>query len=72
MPEPINYNPPAKRIIIANLDKTNSAQQWKIMLTQNKKLFKIKNTYDNTYLIITQEPRDGLVEFSSINLDNNN
>ena len=72
MPEPINYNPPAKRIIITNLDKTNSAQQWKIMLTQDKKLFKIKNTYDNTYLIITQEPRDGLVEFSSINLDNNN
>jgi len=72
-PEPVNYNVPLKRILVKNLDKTNSSQQWKIMLNpNNKKLFKMKNTYDNTYLIITQEPREGLVEFSSIDLDNNN
>ena len=32
----------------------------------------MKSMFDNTYLIITQEPLEGLVEFSSINLDNNN
>ena len=71
-PEPVNFNPPPKRVIITNLDKTIITQQWKIMLSPDKKLFKMKSMYDNTYLIITQEPREGLVEFSSINIDNNN
>lgn len=71
-PEPVNFNPPPPRVIITNLDKTNINQQWKIMLSDDKKRFKMKSMYDNTYLIITQEPREGLVEFSSINLDNNN
>ena len=71
-PEPVNFNPPPKRIIISKLDKTNINQQWKIVLSSNKKLFKMKNMYDNKYLIITQEPREGLVEFSNIDIDNNN
>jgi hypothetical protein len=72
IPEPINFNPPPKRVIITNLDKTNINQQWKIILSTDKKIFKMKSMYDDTYLIITQEPIEGLVEFSSINLDNNN
>jgi hypothetical protein len=71
-PEPVNFNPPPKRVIITNLDKTNINQQWKIMLSEDKKLFKMKSMFDDTYLIITQEPLEGLVEFSSINIDNNN
>jgi hypothetical protein len=71
-PEPVNFNPPPPRVIITNLDKTNINQQWKIMLSEGKKIFKMKSMFDNTYLIITQEPLEGLVEFSSINLDNNN
>lgn len=70
-PQPVNFNPPAKRVIITKLDPTNINQQWKIMLSTDKKIFKMKSIYDDTYLIITQEPREGLVEFSSINLDNN-
>ena len=71
-PEPVEYNPPPKRVIITNLDRTNINQQWKIILSADKKIFKMKSMYDNTYLIVTQEPREGLVEFSSINIDNNN
>lgn len=69
---PVNFYPPSKRIIIVQLDKTNINQQWKIMLDENKKLFKMKNMYDNTYLLITQESREGLVEFTSIDIDNDN
>jgi hypothetical protein len=71
-PEPVEYNPPPKRIIITKLDKTNINQQWKIMLSADKKIFKMKSMYDGTYLIVTQEPREGLVEFSSIDIDNYN
>ena len=71
-PEPVNFNPPPKRIIVTKLDPTNSTQQWKIMLSPDKKLFKMKNIYNSKYLIITQEPREGLIEFSSIDLNNNN
>ena len=71
-PEPVEYDPPKKRVIITNLDKTNINQQWKIILSTDKKLFKMKSMYDNTYLIITQEPSEGLFEFSSIDIDNNN
>ena len=69
--EPINFNPPPKRVIVTEYDKTNMSQDWKIILNDNKKLFKLKNMYNNTYLLISQESREGLVEFSSINLDNN-
>ena len=72
IPEPVNFNPPPPRVIITNLDKTNINQQWKIMLSDDKKIFKMKSMFDDTYLIITQEPLEGLVEFSSINIDNNN
>ena len=72
IPEPIVYTPPIKRVIITKLDKNNYYQQWKIMLNIDKSTFKMKNTYDNTYLIITQEPTEGLVEFSTIDLYNNN
>ena len=70
-PEPVEFNPPNKRIIIVNLDPTNITQQWKIMLSYDKKLFKMKSLYNNSYIIVTQESREGLVEFSSINIDNN-
>ena len=69
-PEPVNFNPPAKRIIITTLDVTNRYQQWKIMLTANKKFFKIKNDYNDVYIVVTQESREGLVEFTSIDLNN--
>ena len=71
IPQPVEFNPPNKRIIIVNLDPTNITQQWKIILGYDKKLFKIKSLYDNTYIIVTQESREGLVEFSSISIDNN-
>ena len=71
-PEPVNYDPPPKRVIIKKLDPTNINQQWKIILSPDKKFFKMKSMYDNTYLLITQEPYEGLVEFSSIDIDNNN
>ena len=70
--EPINFNPPPKRVIVTEYDKTNTSQDWKIILNDDKKLFKLKNMYNNTYLLISQESREGLVEFSSIDLDNNN
>jgi len=69
-PEPVVYDPPPKRVIITNLDKTNINQQWKIIFSPDKKFFKMRSMYDYTYLIITQEPSEGLVEFSSINVDN--
>lgn len=67
----INFKPP-KRIAISTLDSTNTSQQWKMIFTQDKKLFKMKNLYKNTYLYLGQDPREGRVEFTTIDIDNDN
>ena len=59
-----------KRIIITKLDKFNKTQQWKIILNREKKLFKLQNLYNYTYLIATQEALEGIIEFSSIDVNN--
>lgn len=72
IPDSINYNAPniPRRIIITKLDRLNKAQQWRIILNQDKKLFKIQNLYNYTYLIATQEPLEGLIEFTTIDIYN--
>ena len=72
IPQPVNYNLPNKRIIITTLSVFEPTQQWKIILNSNKKLFKLKNVGTNIYLYTSSEPREGLVEFTSIDLNNNN
>ena len=67
----VNMNPP-KRVEIRNLDKTNISQQWKIILGKDNKLFKLKNMYKNTYLYASQDSREGITDFTSIDIDNNN
>jgi hypothetical protein len=69
---PVNLNPPPKRIIITSLEKINPSQQWRIIINDNKKFFKLKNVYNNTYLLASQEPREGIIAFTTIDIDNNN
>ena len=69
--EVINFGPQIKRINVVTLDSTNSSQQWIISFTQNKKIFKLKNVYkDNTYLYISQNSKEGVVEFTTIDINN--
>ena len=69
----LSNTPPPKRIAITKLDTTKINQQWKIILDpQDKKKFQLKNIDKNTYLFINQEPREGIIDFTTIDLDNNN
>ncbi len=65
------YNPD-KRIDIQKLDKFEKRQQWKIIIGTDKKVFRLKNIVKNTYLYIGQDPVKGHVEFSTVDMDNNN
>ena len=68
-----NKSTPAKRIEIRPLKKVDKRQQWKIILDKNdKKRFRLKNVIKNTYLYIGQEPREGVLEFSSVDIQNDN
>jgi hypothetical protein len=71
MNDVVNMNPP-KRIEIQKIDKLNPRQQWKIILSEDKKIFKIKNMYKNTYLYASQEPKEGVTDFTTIDIDNDN
>jgi len=71
MHDVINSKAP-KRVAITNLDATNTSQHWKIILSKDKKIFKIKNVYKNTYLYAAQEPREGRIEFTTIDIDDDN
>ncbi len=68
----VTYNP-VKRIIETKFDKFEQKQRWNIILNpQNKKLFTLKNVVKKTHLYVGQEPRDGNIEFSTVDLNNNN
>ena len=63
---------PPSRIISRPISKLDKRQQWKLILNPDKKTFTMKNIDNNTYLYISQEPREGLSEYTTIDLDNNN
>jgi hypothetical protein len=69
----VNHGPRIKRIEVTTLNTTNISQQWKIILNQqDKKILKLKNVYKNTYLFISQDPKEGFAEFTTIDIDNDN
>jgi hypothetical protein len=67
---PTNFIP-IKRIIVTTLNTLDPSQQWIIILNENKKLFKLKNAKNNTYLFASNEKNDGIIDFSTIDLNNN-
>ncbi len=68
----VTYNQ-TKRVIETKFNKFEQKQRWIIMLNpQNKKLFTLKNAVKQTSLYVGQEPRDGNIEFSTVDLNNNN
>ena len=74
----ITYKEPKiipQRIITTDLSKIDKRQQWQIIFADNfntKKFFKLKNIDNNTYLYIEQEPTEGIADFTTIDIDNNN
>ena len=66
------YTIPPSRIVSRPISKLDKRQQWKLILNPDKKTFTMKNIDNNTYLYISQEPREGLSEYTTIDLDNNN
>jgi hypothetical protein len=69
--EVLNFGPKIRRIVITNKDSSNTSQQWTIFFTDDKKIFKLKNIYkNNTYLYLSQHPREGNIEFTTIDVDN--
>lgn len=64
---------PEKRILERPISKLDKRQQWEIVFNDtDKKIFKLRNIENNSYLYLGQEPNEGLAEFSTIYLDNNN
>ena len=64
---------PEKRILERPISKLDKRQQWEIVFNNtDKKIFKLRNIENNTYLYLGQEAKEGLIEFATINLDNNN
>ena len=65
--------PPIIRIAVKKLDIFKPSQKWKIILNpQDKKLFKLQNVDKKIYLYVSQEPREGKVELTYIDIDNDN
>lgn len=63
---------PIKRIIERPISKLDKRQQWQIVLNNDTKTFKLKNVETNTYLYIGQEPKEGIPDFATIDLDKDN
>lgn len=62
---------PEKRIIERPISKLDKRQQWEIIFYDtDKKIFKLRNIEKNTFLYLGQEPKEGIPEFSTINLEN--
>ena len=62
---------PEKRIIERPISKLDKRQQWEIVFYDtDKKIFKLRNIENNTFLYLGQEPKEGIPEFSTINLEN--
>jgi len=55
-----------------NINKSDSRQQWIIKLQSDKKKLKLKNIFNNKYMYVGLEPKQGYAQFSTIDLDNNN
>jgi len=60
------------RVVSRPLSKLDKRQQWQIVLNQDKKTFTLKNIENNTYLYITQQQTEGLSEYATIDIDNQN
>ena len=62
---------PEKRIIERPISKLDKRQQWEIIFHDtDKKIFKLRNIEKNTFLYLGQETKEGMAEFSTINLEN--
>ena len=57
---------------ILNVNRSDIRQQWQIVLQNDKTKLKLKNYFNNKYLYIGIDPKQGISQFSTINLDNNN
>ena len=72
----VNYGAqyePEKRIIERPITKLDKRQQWEIIFNDtDKKIFKLRSIENNSYLYLGQEPNEGLPEFNTIYLDNDN
>jgi hypothetical protein len=60
------------RVVSRPISKLDKRQQWQIILNKDKKTFTLKNVETNTYLYITKEPTEGLSEYTTIDIDNQN
>ena len=60
------------RVVSRPLSKLDKRQQWQIVLNQDKKTFTLKNIENNTYLYISQQQTEGLSEYATIDIDNQN
>jgi len=71
IPTEVKKNPPF-RVITRPISKLDKRQQWQIIINKDKKTFTLKNVDTNTYLFLSQEQREGLSEYATIDLDNQN
>ena len=55
-----------------SVTRTDVRQQWIIKLQSNKKTLKLQSIYNNKYIYVGLEPKQGYSQFSTIDLDNNN
>ena len=59
-------------VVSRPISKLDKRQQWQIILNKDKKTFTMKNIDTNTYLYISQQQTEGLSEYATIDIDNQN
>ena len=68
----ISSKPNDSKVDLHTLNKSETRQQWSIILQSDKKQLKLKSIANDKYLYIGLEPSIGVSQFSTIDLDNNN